>query len=67
MNLKELYKQTASEKHSQIRVSGGRAFVQGDDGSLEVYSVADDGELFLVFSDKAMREALAAIRARLGA
>ena len=67
MNLAELYAQTPVEKHQDIKVAGDKVFVKGVGGDAEEYLVDSQGELWLVRSDKELREDVAAIRNKLSA
>jgi len=65
MKLIELYDQTPVERHHQIKVFGNTAYVYQEDGSLDVYIVACDGDLELLCSDRAMWQALNSMEARI--
>ena len=67
-SLNELYAGTPVEEHGNIVVAGGRAYVRTAEGT-EEYVLLPYGELALVRSDRALRQAqdehLAAIRQEL--
>lgn len=67
MNLVELYAETPVERHKDIKVVGDRVFVRDADGDIAEYLTLEDGELWLVHSNKALNEDLKAIRNKLGA
>lgn len=66
MNLAELYEKTPIARHKDIKVSGDKVFVKDTDGSVDEYLVVDDGELWLVRSDREVKRDVKAIRDRLG-
>jgi len=66
MNLIQLYEQTPVEKHGSIKVAGDRVLVKDADGNVAEYLVLEDGELWLVRSDKEQRQDITAIRTKLG-
>lgn len=65
MKLIELYDQTPVERHHQIKVFGNTAYVYQEDGSLDVYVVACDGDLELLCSDRAMWQAVNSLEVRI--
>jgi hypothetical protein len=67
MNLVELYEQTPVEKHKDIKVVGNRVFVKDDDGSVDEYlsDALGEQELWLIRSDKELKQSLARIEAGL--
>ena len=67
MNLVKLYAETPVERHKDIKVAGDRVFVRDADGDTAEYLVLEDGELWLVHSDKALKADVEAIRNKLGA
>ena len=67
MNLAELYEKTPIARHKDIKVVGDKVFVKDTDGSVDEYLVVDDGELWLVRSDREVKRDVKAIRDRLGA
>ena len=67
MNLAELYEKTPIARHKDIKVSGDKVFVKDTDGSVDEYLVVDNGELWLVRSDREVKRDVKAIRDRLGA
>ena len=67
MNLVELYEQTPVEQHKDIKVVGGRVFVRDADGDVTEYFVVEDGELWLVRSDKKLKADIKAIKDKVGA
>jgi len=66
MNLVELYQNIPVARHKDIRVVGDRVLVRDTDGNVFEYLVLDDGELWLVRSDKEQRLDINAIKAKLG-
>ena len=66
MNLIELYEQTPREEHGSIKVAGDRVMVKDDDGNVAEYLALEDGELWLVRSNKGLRQDIAAIKTKLG-
>lgn len=60
MNLIEFCEQTPVERHSQIVVSGGRLFFDGEE-----YVIRGMEELRLVRSNKELEQSLAEIAAKL--
>jgi len=67
MNLVELYEQTPMEQHKDIKVVGDRVFVRDADGDVTEYFIAEDGELWLVRSDKKLKADIKAIKDKVGA
>ena len=67
MNLAELYEKTPIARHKDIKVSGDKVFVKDTNGSVDEYLVVDNGELWLVRSDREVKRDVKAIRDRLGA
>lgn len=66
MNLKELYKQTAVERHKDIQVSRDRVFIKGTDGNIDEYLISGvEQELWLVHSDREQKEGIRAIKNKL--
>lgn len=66
MNLVELYATTPVNRHSYIRVFGDIVFVRDDDGNIDEYRILDDGELWLVHSDREQKQSLKDIKTKLG-
>jgi len=52
MNIVQLYEQTPVEKHQDIKVVVDRVFVRDADSNTDEYLISEDGELWLVRSDK---------------
>ena len=67
MNLLQLYAKTPVNRHSYIRVFGDIVFVRDTDGNLSEYRILDDGELWLVYSDKEQRQDIKDIKTKLSA
>lgn len=65
MNLKQLYDQTPVAKHHRITVAGDKVIVTNEDGSIDLYLMAGEGELSLAFSEKSIRGVLARIESKL--
>jgi hypothetical protein len=65
MNLAELYAQVPAEKHNDIIVSGDRVFVKDSDGYVDEYLISDE-ELWLVHSDRELKQDIEAIKSKLG-
>lgn len=66
MNIAELYGQTPVERQENIKVVGERVFSRNADGSLAEYLMSSDGELWLIRSDRELRQDIQAIKAKLG-
>lgn len=66
MNLVKLYEQTPVERHGDIKVVGDRVFVKGTDSSIDEYILGSDGELWPIRSDRGLKQALEAIKGKLG-
>ncbi len=66
MNLVELYTQIPVERHGDIKVVGERFFVKDIDGNVEEYFIDERDGLWLVCSDRQQKEALSAIKSKLG-
>lgn len=67
MNLEQLYKQTPVARHKDIKVVGDRVLVKDRDGDVTEYLILDDGELWLVRSDKEVKRDVKAIKDKIGA
>jgi len=67
MNLVELYEQTPVEQHKDIKVVGDRVFFKDADDDVTEYFVVEDGELWLVRSDKKLKADVKAIKDKVGA
>ncbi len=66
MNIMELYEQTPVERHKDIKVAGDKVYVRDVDGDVTNYLILDEGELWLVRSDKELGADIAAIKSKLG-
>ncbi len=66
MNLAELYEKTPGGKHGNIKVTGDRVLVRGEDQSCEEYLIDTSGELWLIHSNREEKQALTAIKNKLG-
>ena len=66
MNLEELYRQIPVERHKDIKVVGDRVFVKDIDGNVEEYLIDEQDGLWLVRCDREQKEALSAIKSKLG-
>ena len=69
MNLVELYAKIPVERHKDIKVVEDKVFVKDADGCVDEYliSAIDEGEeLWLIRSDGEQKQALEAIKAKLG-
>ncbi len=67
MKLVELYEQTPAERHRDIKITADRVLVRESDGGVSEYLIIEDGELWPVRPDKALKADIAAIRDKLGA
>ena len=65
MNLEELYQKIPVGQHHNIKVSGDKVFVRTEDGSVDEY-LLDGDELWLVKSDKGVRDSLARLETTVG-
>lgn len=65
MNLVELYKQIPVERHHDIKVVGDKVFVKDADGDIDEYLISGE-ELWLVRSDRELKQDIKAIKAKLG-
>ena len=65
MKLVELYQQTPVERHDKITVFGSAAYVYQEDGTLDLYLVACDGELQLLVSDRPLWQAVKGLEAKI--
>lgn len=66
MKLKDLYDQRPPGRHGEIQVQGDRCIVE-EAGGVDEYIIGPEGELRLLHSDRWLRQAIAAIRAKIGA
>ena len=66
MNITQLYEQTPPELQGNIRVTGEKVFFRDNDGSSHEYLLTGDGELWLIRSDRELRQALQEIKTKLG-
>ncbi len=66
MNLTELYAQTPAERHGDIKIAGDRVLVRDAEGYTSEYLLSAESELWLIGSDRALRQDLAAIKDKLG-
>lgn len=69
MNLVDLYKRTPVERHQDIKVLGDRVFVRSADGSTDEYLITGSGTeeaLWLIRSDKELRQDVKAMKSKLG-
>lgn len=66
MNLEELYQQIPVERHKDIKVVGDRVFIKDIDGDVEEYLIDEQDGLWLVRSGREQKEALSAIKSKLG-
>lgn len=64
--LKDLYDQRPPGRHKEITVMGDRVIVAEADG-VDEYALGPDAQLQLLRSDRWLRQAMAAIRGKLGA
>jgi len=67
MNLVQLYSETPVERHNDIKVASDKVYVRDADGDNAEYLILEDGELWLVRSDKKLKSDVEAIKKKLAA
>ena len=65
MNIAELYVRTPVERQVDIKISGDRVYAKDAEGNTEEYLLSSDGELWLIRSDRQLRQDIEAIKAKL--